>query len=996
MSPFSLNITPMIKKLILFTVILVQSLLISAQVRVTGTVTDYATDQSLPGVTVAVRGTIKATATDADGKYAIDVASDTVSLSFSFIGYQTVFKPVKGLSVIDVVMKEETVLLDELVVIGYGVQRKSDMTGAVSSVRGSDLTKIASSSSAFALQRKVSGLQVSSLSGSPGASPVIRVRGVGTLNESSPIYVVDGNILDNISFLSSYDIESMEVLKDASATAIYGSRGANGVIIITTKQGQTAPKILVSSEFGIQILQHKIDLLDGQEFARVVNEMIPGTFNNISKVSKIDWQDEIYKSYAPVSNQYISIADGSERMQYYIGVGYFNQKGIIPKTDYERYSIKLNTTFKPFRSVKFGNNFTFTPSTKDVEPGVVAAAYRAWPSDDPYNDDGSFAEVRGSGNPLASIEYTNGFTKSNRFVGNIFTEINIKKSFLLRSSYGVDLGYEKSKGYVPVYYVSPTQQNATNDLSIGRFDHYNWIWENTLNYNTKKGYHRLDGLAGFTLQKFQSEAFYGGAENLIRGESDMWYLDLGEVLTEKIGNNASISSMMSYLFRINYTFREKYLCTLTYRLDGSSKFGDNYRYGSFPSVALGWNLAKEPFMESVKSISRLKIRASWGIIGNEKISQTERYSQVVYDQYAIFGINETLNPGATLGNTSNKNLKWESTVQTDVGIESGFLDDRLLFEIDYFNRRTNDILVKISTPAHYGNGPFAAITANAASVVNSGIEWNASYTGNIGKANYRVGLVGSYIINKVTDLGIGSDSESYITSGSLGNGQSVTRTTKDKPIGSFYGYKTTGVFQNATEVENNPHLSGQQPGDLRFSDESANGSISEADRTFIGSPIPKFILGLTSEFSYKSFQLSLDIDAQIGNKIYNGKKAVRPDLYNFERCVEDRWRGENTSFKEPRVTVGGVNYSVSDYFVEDGSFARIKTLQLLYMLPKQIIPGFKFDDIQVYLKATNLFTFTKYSGYSPEIGGSDVMSTAIDMGVYPVITTYSAGLSIRF
>lgn len=982
----------MIKKLLLISICAFSSLSVFAQIRVTGTVTDEATNQPFPGVTVAISGTVRATATDTNGNYTLEVPSDAVTLSFSFIGYQTVIKPVKGVSVIDVAMKEETVLLDELVVIGYGVQRKSDLTGSVSSLRGSDLTKVTSSASEFALQGKVSGLQVSSTSGSPGASPVLRVRGVGTLNASSPIFVIDGNILDDISFLSSNDIESMEVLKDASATAIYGSRGANGVIIITTKQGQTEPKILVTSEFGIQKLQHKIDMLNGQEFARVVNEMIPGTFNNISRVPMIDWQDEIFRNYAPVSNNYISISDGSERMQYYIGLGYFNQKGIIPKTDYERYSIKLNTTFKPFRSVKFGTNLTFTPSKKDIEPGVVTAGYRAWPSDAPFNEDGSFAEVRGSGNPLASIEFTNGFSKSTRLVGNVFTEINFGKPFLLRSSYGVDFGGEKVKNFTPAFYVSPTQQNTTNDLSVGKYDHINWVWENTLNYNIEKNNHRLDALAGFTLQKFQSESFYSGAENLIRGESDMWYLNLGEILPERTGSSASISTMMSYLFRVNYTYNNRFLFTATYRLDGSSRFGDNYRYGSFPSLAVGWILSNEPFMESVELLSRLKLRASWGIIGNDKIDQSDRYSRVVYRQYAIFGNEETLNPGATLGSTSNKDLRWESTTQTDLGVEAGFIDDKILLEIDVFNRRTNDILVNISTPAHYGNGPYAMIRANAASVFNRGIEWKISYNNNAGKLGYKIGFVGSYIINRVIDLG----ESSYRISGNLGNGQNVTRTEKDKPIGSFFGYKVVGVFQNETDVTDNPHLSGQQPGDLKFSDETGEGNLTEADRTFIGSPIPKYILGLTSEFTYKSFRLSLDIDAQIGNKIYNGKKAVRPELYNFEKCVLDRWTGENTSNTEPRATVGGINYNVSDYFVEDGSFGRIKTLQLTYSVPQNIVTGFKIDDIQVYLKATNLLTLTKYTGYSPEIGGSDVMSSAIDMGVYPIIPTYTAGLSIRF
>jgi len=986
--------------ILLFSSLIAVSTALAQTKTVRGKVMDAENNQTLPAVNVLVAGTNRGTSTDLDGAFSIELGSTENSLTITFVGYKTKTVLLGDQTTIEVKLETDTQILEDVVVIGYGTVKKSDLTGAVGSLKGSDLTKIPSFSPEQALQGKVAGVYVASTSGAPGAAPVIRIRGVGTLNNSAPIFVVDGVILDDITFLNSGDIESMEVLKDASSTAIYGSRGANGVIMVTTKSGVKGGGVQanITSEYSLQQLTKQIDMLSGPEFAQAVNVITPGTFNNISLLPNTNWQDLIFNDWTPMQNYQASVSASSDKYTFYFGTSYFKQDGIISKSKYERTSIKINNAYTFSKAIKIGNNLTISPDSREISANVVPIAYRAWPTSVPYKTDGSYAEVQGAGNALAAIEYNNSSYKRLRAVGNLFMDINFLKHFQFRSSYGFDVSYGKSKSFTPTFSVSPTQENLTNDLSVNTDENKNWLWENTVTYSKTLNKHKLNALAGFTVQKSSSEFLFGGVQNLIGIDPSLWYLNAGETSTgaQQVGNGGSISTLASYLFRANYSYQDKYLLTVSTRIDGSSKFGKNNIYGTFPSLAVGWNVINESFMPSDIFLSNLKLRASWGVVGNEKINGNDRYSLVANGQNAVFGVNEQIQPGATFGNTANPDLRWESTTQIDVGLELGLWNDKLTAELDYYRRETKDILVGLPTPGHMGNGSFVTVITNAATVLNRGFELTLSWNDNIGDIKYKIGGVASTVKNQVLDLGSTFGDGSFISSGSLGNGQLVTRTEVGQPIGSFYGYKVIGVFQNQAEVDASPTLSSQSVGDLKYADITPDGVINSNDRTYIGSPIPTFIYGFNTELSYKSFDLSFDFQGQTGNKIYNGKMAVRPDLYNFEARVKDYWRGEGTSNSEPRPTAGGVNYEPSTYFIEDGSYLRLRNFRIGYTLPSALTRKLSLSKVRAYLSGTNVFTLTQYSGFSPEIGGSDGFSSGIDLGIYPITAVYSIGLNLTF
>ncbi|HAF28646.1 MAG TPA: TonB-dependent receptor [Bacteroidales bacterium] len=966
---------------------------------ITGKVTDAADNSPLPGVNITVKGTTIGISTDFNGDYSISVPGDETILVFSFIGYEKVELPVKGKSVIDVSLRLESTALDEIVVIGYGSIKKSDLTGSVSSVKGADLTKITSSSLEQSLQGKVAGLQVSNVSGAPGSIPIIRVRGVGTLNNSSPIFVVDGIILDDISFLNSADIESVEVLKDASATAIYGSRGANGVIMVTSKSGSALKGSVIhfSSEYSLQYLQKKIDLLSGYEFAQVVNEINPGTYNNLDKVPNTDWQDEVFQTYAPVFNAQLSFSGSTaEKYNYYLGIGYFDQDGIIPKSAYNRISIKLNQAYILSKNVKIGSIISLSSEKKENAADVVSQIYRAWPSYVPKNEDGTFTAILGVGNPLASIEYNNSNENKTRAVGNLFGEINFLKYFIFKSSYGLDISNKKTKSFTPVYFVTPTQLNVSSDLFVNYEENYTWLWENTLNFNYDIDSHTFNMLGGYTMQKNTIEKIGGNVQNLAGNDPAQWYLNAGDIESRRGENSGEIYSMISYILRANYSFESKYLATASVRADGSSKFNKENRYGYFPSFAIGWNLAKENFFPKDWIVDNLKLRGSWGKIGNEKIDYYARFSTTINNQNAVFGTDEKLNAGMSLDQTADPYLRWESTTQTDIGLELGFWRSKFTAEFDVFDRKTEDILVGVTSPGYYGNGAFTKIITNAADVRNMGIEFNLGLHSKIGNINAHFYANGSLIQNEVLSLAATTGNDSFISGGELGNGQQVTRTEVGRPIGSFYGYQVIGIIQNQDDLDNSAIVSGQTIGDLKFKDIYPDGIIDEKDRTYIGSPIPDFIFGFGTTLKYKQFTLAIDLQGQTGNELYNGKNAVRPDLYNFESRVNDRWSGDGTSNTEPRATASGANYSASSYFIEDGSFLRIRNVSLEYSFQTEALDKINISQLSIYLKGANLYTFTKFSGYTPEIGSSDVINAGIDFGTYPVTAIISFGISCTF
>ncbi|MBS1681703.1 MAG: TonB-dependent receptor [Bacteroidetes bacterium] len=988
---------------------------------ITGKVTSKEDNLPVPGANVVVQGTTRGTTTDAEGNFQLSIQASDQALLVSFVGYKTQTITIGGQTTFTIALETEAASLQEVVVVGYGVQKKSDLTGAISSVKESDITKIPSFSAVQSLQGKVAGLQVFNSSGAPGATPIVRVRGVGTFNNASPIFVVDGLILDDISFLNPGDIQSIEVLKDASATAIYGSRGANGVIIVTTKQGkpgQEKPSITLSSELSIQQVNKQIDMLNGREFATVYNKILPGTFNNIDLVSNTNWQSLIFQT-APMQTHQISISGSSTKSQYYFGVSYYKQEGIIPKSNYQRLTLKFNNTYNLSKNIKVGNNVTLTPFSQQNAPDVVSQAYRAQPTAFPYYPDSStFAAVRNVGNPLASLAYSNSFNKGIRLVGNVFTDVSFLKDFIFHSSFGVDLSYTKSTDFTPaykVYYADGTasqQQNLFSDLSKGSSDASTWLWENTITYNKSLGDHRLNILGGYTMQQTSNEYINIQGSNLIRNSPDLRYLNnpsyfYNQTTSPPINNLGNLDngvnaggyySMLSYLFRANYTFKDRYLATISFRRDGSSKFAPSNRFSNFPSAAIGWNVINEQFMQNIKSLSNLKLRGSWGVIGNEKIDYLQQYSVVASNASTspVFGPSNSINTGATFGVSGNPNLKWETTYQTDIGLEIGFFNNKLTGEFDYFRRQTNDILVGLRPAGYFGNGSGATITYNAGSILNRGLEFNVAWQDTFQGLRYRVAFLGNTLHNEVLTVGGNKGIDSTLVGGYINDGRPVTLSRKGMPIGEFYGYKTNGIFQNAAELASYPHDSNAGVGDLRFVDANKDGKIDANDRVAMGSPIPTLVYGFNFSLGYKNFDLQVDFQGQRGNVIFNAKEVVRPDPYNFEKHVINYWHGEGTSNTEPRPSFGGYNFSVSDRFIQSASYMRLRSITLAYSLPKTVTDRIHLKQVKLYVRGTNLFTISKFTGYSPDFGSSDVLSNNIDGGTYPLQKIYSTGLNITF
>ena len=807
----------------------------------------------------------------------------------------------------------------------------------------------------------------------------------------------------------------MEVLKDASASAIYGSRGANGVIMVTTKMGKTTEEKTVfnfTGEVGIQKLAKKIDLLNGRDFAIISNQIKTGSYNNVDAVPNTDWQDLVFHT-APIYDFQLSASGSSKKVQYYISGGYFKQGGIIDKSSYERITLKINNIYNLSQYVKLGNNITIAPYSQQIAPNVTYSVYRAQPTIVPYYADGSFAAVEGVGNPLADLAYSNNFNKGVRGVGNIFGEVNFLKAFTFKTSFGIDAGYNNSENFTPAFTVyNPNgsisqQQNLLSRLAKNSNYTFTWLWENTLNFKKDFGKHSFDAIAGYTMQNTTSDGFNLSGANIIRDGSNFWYIQPSYIydpannvntinnILEQVDLN-QYYSMISYLFRVNYVFNKKYILTATFRSDGSSKFAQNNRYASFPSFAVGWNVSQEKFMQNITWLNKLKIRASWGKLGNDKIPYWDRYAQVKSNILTIFGTNNDPNTGLSYGINGNPNLKWEVTTQTDIGLEFGLFDSRFTAEFDYFNKQTDDILVLLSTPGYLGNGVGAKVRFNAASVVNRGFEFNLGWRDQIGKFKYYIGVLGTTLHNEVLSIGGNSGVDSVLIGGYLINGVSVTRSEVGLPIGAFYGYQTNGVFQTQAELDAYPHDGQAGVGDLRFVDINGDGKINANDRTYIGSPIPTFIFGFNFGIEIFGIDLSVNVQGQTGNKIFNAKEVVRPNAYNFESHVLDRWTGPGTSNSEPRPSFGGYNYNPSDHFIQDGSFLRIRNVALGYTLPSAWSNKIYMQKLRIYVKADNLYTLTKYTGYSPEIGSDDPLSAGIDSGIYPITAVYSIGINLNF
>jgi TonB-dependent starch-binding outer membrane protein SusC len=887
--------------------------------------------------------------------------------------------------------------IDEVVVIGYATAKKKDLTGAMSSIKGSELVAQPVLTATQALQSKMAGVQITN-SGAPGSSPNVRIRGTGSvIGGAEPLYVVDGVITDDIRNINTADILSIDVLKDASSTAIYGVRAANGVILITTKRGGSGkPKLSYDGYAGVKLMANKIAMARPGTYSNYSNEAA-GT-NAILKTDitgETDWFQTITRP-GNMNNHNLSMSGGSESTSYLFSVNYFNENGILNDNNYERVSIRSNNEYRISDRLKFGNNISLTRWNSNNKPfSLFTDAYNAAPIYDAKNPDGTygFTTLSDVGNPLAKLEYTDDKTWGNRFMGNFFTDIHLKKNLKFRSSYGIDYDNSRGANYQQRFRVSPTQKYDTTTLTQSEMEKYRWIWDNTLTYTPtlKKG-HGMQILAGHTAER------YDGFEQSFRldgvpSAKQYRYLNTGRDPVQGFINYqrpiADYGRRESYLGRVSYNYEGKYLLNASFRRDGSSKFPIQNRWGNFPSVGLGWMVSNENFMKNVRAINSLKIRGSWGRVGNDRINPSEFVTLLSTGLSAVFGDQVVF--GSTIAEIKDPNLKWETTEEIDLGIDFEAMNGHIAGVIDFYNKKTIGALFNIPLPGGLGDNNNSMLT-NAADILNRGLEVSVRYNKNSkGKFNYSLGVNATFNHNEVLGLGNGLPTNF----GSLRNGEFATRVATGQAIGSFWVYETQGVFQTQAEVDAAPHFLGTKPGDFKVIDQNQDGKINDLDRIYAGSYQPKCFMGMNGSFKYANWDLNIDLLGNFGNKIFNGKKTVRyGGNYNIEKAVaDDRWTPTNNTNTAPRAFNGVPK--PTDYFVESGSFVRLNNLTIGYNLPAKIAKKSKVQGYRFFITAQNAFTWKKFSGFSAELPGNPA-DAGIELDIYPTSSTFLTGLSIQF
>lgn len=887
--------------------------------------------------------------------------------------------------------------MDEVVVIGYATAKKKDLTGAMSSIKGSELVAQPVLTATQALQSKMAGVQITN-SGAPGSSPNVRIRGTGSvIGGAEPLYVVDGVITDDIRNINTADILSIDVLKDASSTAIYGVRAANGVILITTKRGGSGkPKLSYDGYAGVKMMANKIAMARPGTFSNYSNEAA-GT-NAILKSDingETDWFETLTRP-GNMNNHNLSMSGGSESTSYLFSVNYFNENGILNDNNYERVSIRSNNEYRISDRLKFGNNISLSRWNSNNKPfSLFTDAYNAAPIYNAKNEDGTygFTTLSNVGNPLAKLEYTDDKTWGNRFMGNFFTDIHLKKSLKFRSSYGLDYDNSRGANYQQRFRVSPTQKYDTTTLTQSETERYRWIWDNTLTYSPtlKKG-HGVQILAGHTAER------YDGFEQSFRLDGvptgkQYRYLNTGRDPIQGIINYqrpiADYGRRESYLGRVSYNYQSKYMLNASFRRDGSSKFPIQNRWGNFPSVGLGWMVSNENFMKNVRTITSLKVRGSWGRVGNDRINPSEFVTLLSTGLSAVFGDQVVF--GSTIAEIKDPNLKWETTEEIDLGIDFEAMNGHIAGVIDIYNKKTIGALFNIPLPGGLGDNNNSMLT-NAADILNRGLEVSLRYNKNSkGKFNYSLGVNATFNHNEVLGLGNGLPTNF----GSLRNGEFATRVATGQAIGSFWVYETQGVFQTQAEVDAVPHFLGTQPGDFKVIDQNKDGKINDLDRIYLGSYQPKCFMGMNGSFKYSNWDLNIDLLGNFGNKVFNGKKTVRyGGNYNIEKAVADaRWTPTNGTNTAPRAFNGVPK--PTDYFVESGSFVRLNNLTIGYNLPAKIAKKSKVQGYRFFVTAQNAFTWKKFSGFSAELPGNPA-DAGIELDIYPTSSTFLTGLSIQF
>ncbi len=949
----------------------------------------------IAGVSVQVKGGGNGTATDSLGNFSLSITTPDASLIFSSLGYQTETIELHGRTNISIELKgAEAKELSPVVVIGYGTQKKKDLTGSSASVKGSDIVNVPVLTATQAIQGKVAGVQITS-SGAPGSAPDVRIRGVGSiLGGAAPLYVVDGIITDDIRNINTNDILSVDILKDASSTAIYGARAANGVILITTKAGVKGKlQVSYNGYAGVKQLVHLVQMAGPNLFAVYSNDAAGApNITSADITGSTDWFSEITRP-AIMQNHNISVSGGKNNYKFYFSGGYLNEQGVLKGNDYDRLSFRLNHELQASSKLKFGNNLAFSHYVSQNKPySVFTQAYLAAPIYSAKNPDGSygFTEKSDVGNPLATLDYTHDKSFGNRGEGSLWGEYKITRDLSFRSSFGIDLQQDNGQVYVPVYKVSSTQKNEVSQLNYSADSIYQWTWDNYFTYTKDfADKHHLVITAGHTAERRNGWNQNSSKSNVADNSSD-WKLNFTDTagaqqnLRTPIGN---YYKRESYFIRANYQFEDKYLVNATFRRDANSNFSPQNRWGNFPALGLGWILTKEDFMSKQKIFDNLKLRASYGWVGNDVIGPGAFLLQPTQYLYAYFG--DTRINGAIPTGIIDPNLKWEINKELDLGMEFTLLKGKLSGEVDYYNKNSTNALFTIPL-VDLGFG--STFLTNAASVLNRGIEVSLAWKGRINDhASFT--LSGNITANKNEVQNVGLGKALYF--GSLNNGYQATATVVGQPIGSFWVYKTDGIFQNANEIADYPHITNTVPGDFKIVDVNHDGKIDDNDRVFVGSYQPKLYGGFNGTLNWEKFDFSFDVYGNFGNKVYNAKKGVRTGgNYNVEYNVAiNRWEPGSNENKYPRAFNGVI--PPLDYFVESGSFVRINNLTLGYTFQPKKNPV-HVASLRIYASAQNPFLFTNYTGFTPELGGANQNEAGIELNVYPVSATYMLGLTIQF
>lgn len=999
---------------------------LQAQFDVTGRVTLAPAGDPGIGVVVQVKGSTQGTITDTEGIYRISVPQSDAVLVFTYIGYSTVEQEVTPGGPINVLMQEYISQLDEIIVTGYGTEKRSSISGAVSVVNADEFSERPILRVEQALQGRAAGVQVTQVSGSPGSPLTVRVRGVGTINNSDPLYIVDGIPVDGLDFLNPQDIERINVLKDAASSAIYGARGANGVVLVTTKGGKrnTQGTISYDGYLGYQRAARLMDLLDAREYAVIQNEAyiaagkvplpefaLPETLG-----SGTDWQEAIFQD-APIMSHQLSLAGGGDKSAYSVTGNYFTQDGIVgsEKANFERATVRLNGNHTLKAWLDVGHTLAFTWLKRDglaensQYNSPIVRALNMDPVTPVYKADGTYAYSRYSdtdiANPVNAIDQTYNTWTTNRLVGSLHGDVRLGKRLTFRSAYSLDVTFARNNIFFPKFDLSnipaiseapPAEKNLVNTVIIANHNWRNIQWENYFTYHLARGANDFTVIAGTTALANRYDGSGGANTNLPSNDPKDAYINntIDPITSQSAWQTANESALLSFFGKGNYSYEGKYIASATLRADGSSRFGKNNRYGYFPSVSAAWVPSEEDFW-GLDALDFLKVRASWGQNGNDRIGDYSFTTVVSSGQNYTFGPDEVITNGSVALSAANPDLKWETSTQTNIGLDAEAFSGRLALTADAYVKKTSDMLYAPPIPLVAGT---AAPVQNVATAENRGLEFTLLYRNRQHAFTYSFGGNIAFVKSEVTGLGRGGEPvySGYVQFANA----NAAKTDVGHPLASFYGYVTDGIFQTQDEIERHAFQSeGTSPGDIRFRDLNLDGIIDIHDQTYIGNPTPKFTYGVTGDIGWKGLEFSVFFQGSEGNDILNNTVRYDFGYVNRPASVLDRWTGPGTSTSEPRVNLNDPNQNarISDRFIEDGSYFRMKTMQLAYSLPSTWLKKAGLQACKVYMTGQNLVTLTGYTGLDPEIGAiGGSLEIGIDRGFYPQARTVMGGLSLTF